>query len=117
MFAFPALLKTSKKFLDFVDRANLRDHVIKNVSNTLKIANEVYNIKKIESAVDHVMQSKANANASELELSQKAFKRLKSMASDKRYASKTTIKSESDIINMRTILERALSDEKKEDEQ
>lgn len=99
---------------DLVDRANLRDLVIKNVSNTLKIANEVYNMKKIESAVDHVMQSKANANASELELSQKAFKRLKSMASDKRHASKATIKSESDIINMRAILERALADEKKE---
>ena len=76
---------------------------------------KVYNIGKVEKAVDHVMQSKANASASELELSQKAFKRLESMVSDKRYAPKTTIKADSNIMDMRNILERSLPNEKKEE--
>ena len=100
---------------DLVDRANLRGNVIKNVQNTLATLNKVYNISKVEKAVDHVMQSKANASASELELSQKAFKRLENMASDKRYAPKTTIKTDSNIMDMRNILERSLPNEKKEE--
>ena len=100
---------------DLIDRANLRDNVIKNVQNALATLNKVYNISKIEKAVDHVMQSKANASASELELSQKAFKRLENMASDKRYAPKTTIKTDSNIMDMRNILERSLPNEKKEE--
>ena len=100
---------------DLIDRANLRDNVIKNVQNALATLNKVYNISKIEKAVDHVMQSKANASTSELELSQKAFKRLESMVSDKRYAPKTTIKTDSNIMDMRNILERSLPNEKKEE--
>lgn len=61
------------------------------------------------------MQSKANANDSEIELSKKAFKRLESMVSDKRYVPKTAVKSESNIIDMRNILNRALPDEQKEE--
>lgn len=61
------------------------------------------------------MQLKANASASKLELSQKALKRLENMASDKRYAPKTTIKTDSNIMDMRNILERSLPNEKKEE--
>ena len=100
---------------DLIDRANLRGNVIKNVQNSLATLDKVYNMSKIEKAVDHVMQSKANANDSEIELSKKAFKRLESMASDKRYVPKTAVKSESNIIDMRNILNRALPDEQKEE--
>lgn len=100
---------------DLIDRANLRGNVIKNVQNALATLDKVYNMSKIEKAVDHVMQSKANANDSEIELSKKAFKRLESMASDKRHVPKTAVKNEANIIDMRNILNRALPDEPKEE--
>lgn len=68
------------------DKFNIRNNVITNVTNTLNISkpNEHYNHATIEKAVDYVMGLKKNLNATEHELSQKAYERLISKPSDKR---------------------------------
>ena len=66
------------------DRRVLRDNVIRNVMITAQTNNEVYTLKRIETAVDYVMGLKKNRQATEYELSSAAYTRLKKGPSDKR---------------------------------
>ena len=68
------------------DKFHIRNNVIRNVQNTLKIANPkaVYNPATIEKAVDYVMGLKKHINKTEEELTQAAYERLLKGKSDKR---------------------------------
>ena len=76
---------------EFVDKMYMRNNIIANIKNTLKIIGEVYNDAKIEQAVDYILNVKRNEKLTESELSQKAYKYLKSKKSDKRPKTKKRV--------------------------
>ena len=62
----------------------MRNNIIANIRSTLEITGEVYNNAKIEQAVDYILNVKRNEELGERELTQKAYKYLKSKKSDRR---------------------------------
>ena len=93
--------------MDSVDEANrniTRDNIINNITNTLRITGDVYNLSKIERAVDHIMNINKD-NYIEEELTQKAYKWLKKNPSDKRPNAKKKAVMDDRHIAIRNILE------------
>ena len=82
---------------EFVDKMYMRNNIIANIKSTLKIIGEVYNDIKIEQAVDYILNVKRNEKLTESELSQKAYKYLKSKKSDKRPKTKRRALSDKEL--------------------
>lgn len=82
-----------------------RNNVIRDIQRTLSITGEIYNLDKIENAVDCVMRRAQNANCSESDLANKAYTLLKKRASDKRAKQSAKNKPDTSNIQLRNLLE------------
>ena len=82
-----------------------RNNVIRDIQRTLSITGEIYNLDKIENAVDCVMRRAQNANCSESDLANKAYTLLKKRASDRRAKQSSKNKPDASNIQLRNLLE------------
>lgn len=90
--------------IEEANRDTIRNSIINNLTNTFKITGDVYNISKIERAVDHIMNINKK-DCTEEELTQKAFKWLKKNSSDKRPNTKKKAVMDDKHIAIRNMLE------------
>lgn len=84
----------------FLDKMAMRNNIIANIKSTLETTGEVYNNTKIEQAVDYILNVKRNEELTERELTQKAYKYLKSKKSDKRSRGKHKVLSDKELDDM-----------------
>ena len=82
---------------EYIEKMYMRDNIITNIKNTLATTGEIYNDTKIEQAVDYILNVKRNEKLNESELSQKAYKYLKSKKSDKRPKTKKCVLSNKEL--------------------
>lgn len=82
---------------EYLDKVQMRNNIIINIKNTIQITGEIYNINKIEQAVDYILSVKRNKELPERELTAKAYKYLKTKKSDKRSKTKKRVLSEKEI--------------------
>lgn len=82
-----------------------RNNIIRDIQRTISVTGEVYNLDKIENAVDCVMRRNQNAASSEQELAGKAYVLLKKRTSDKRPKQSSKSNRELSTIQLRGLLE------------